>query len=404
MVFALLVVIAGAFVLAGWAQLLSTRARFADSADDAQERRITLDNSRAMVRQHILTYLPSGSIPPTNIIIATRWGNRTNSVDQRSGLWDTTNKIPSTNSANNPFSPMERFGFFITIDAMLTDGTNSYLWTFCARSRSPVAAGFGYVLHNTNATYTATNLPSNYIDFRTGTNGTNIVGSFTYIPQVPMTSGTNVSGTSYNGTFQLSPNTNASADANIGYPTGALNYAPYTNSVTNNLSVQITLNPTNANSILRYTVPATLPGPFTNGIGYTNVANGFKVSGIRLQSSASTNAFHIIATNDNLTNVVLCGTNNTRKIYFYKTGNATLNLTTTNVANASWYLGMTLSNTPLAITYNAGNTLTIIGGIRSNAPITKVGTGNWTISQDTSPGALEDVGDRIMWLEDYPTP
>jgi len=407
MVMALLVVVVGAIILSGWAQLLATRARFADAADDGQARRVTLENARAYARQYILTNMPSGTVPGlTNSSFPTPWGTGTITISNSVPLWTSAYRMPDSTSTNfNPFSPMERLGFYVTIHASLTDGTNSYPWTFLVRSRSPIAAGYGYVLHNTNATYSATNLPANYIDFRSGTNGTNFVGTSTNMPQVPLTSATASSTSSYNGSFQLPASTIVTADTSFVYPSSTNNYGVITNTLTTN-SIEIVIDTTSTNPILRYTVPDTITNrTLTNGTNrYTNLTH--RVVTARIQSSANTNTFHIIATNgNNLTNLVLCGLTNTRKIYFYRSASANLTLSTTNTADATWNLGMTMSsNSPLSISYNASHTLTIIGGIRASAPITKVGTGSWTISQDPSPGTLDDVGDRIMWLEDYPTP
>ena len=417
MIIALLVVIAGAMVLAGWAQLLATRAAFADSEDLGQERRVTLENARAFARQYILTNMPSGSVPGlTNANFPTPWGNSTITISGSTNIWTTPRRMLVSGEANvNPFSPMERMGYYVKIGATLTDGVNSCPWTFLIRSRSPIAAGFGCVLQNANAAYTATNLPSNYIDFRSGTNGTNILGSLTNTPQIPMTSVTTSSATSYNGTFQLPPNSISSVtfDSAIGYPGGTTNYGYISNTLSHS-SIEIVLDPTNTNSYLTYTIPSVITnGTFTNGAtkygtytsGNTTVTDTLNVYTARIQSSAATNIIQIISTNNNLTNLTLCGTNNSRKIYFYQSGNSTLNLTTTNTANASWNFCMTTSNSPLLFNYTASRTLSIIGGIRSNAQISKVsGSGSFTISQDTSPGNLDDVADRIMWLEDYPTP
>jgi len=400
MIFALLVVIAGAIVLAGWAQLLATRARFADAADDSQARRVTLENARAYARQYILTNMPSGTVPGmTNANFPTPWGNRTITVSNSSGFWNSAYRMLVSSDTNvNPFSPMERLGYYVTIHATLTDGTNNYPWTFLVRSRSPVAAGFGYVLHNTNANYTVANLAASTLDYRSGTNGTNVVGVYSNFPQVPLTSATAVSTTSYNGTFQLPASMIVTADTGI-------TYGVYSNTITSN-SIELTLDPTSTNPILRFIVPTNITGrTFTNSSNnskFTNLTHN--VIALRLSATnTATNTLHIISTNDNLTNLVLLGASTNRRIYFYKAGGTNFTVSTTNTADATWNLGMTLSNTPLSITYASGHTLTIIGGIRASAPI-KVGTGNWTVSQDPTPGTLDDVADRIMWLEDYPTP
>lgn len=412
MIFALLVVVAGAILLAGWAQLLATRATFADAADDGSTRRIILENARAIARQHILTNMPSGSVPQTNITISTPWGNRTISINYRSGFWDSTNQLPSGSADNNPFSPMERLGFFTTIDGSLTDGVTNYPWTFRVRTRSPIAAGFGYVLHAGASFSNTSYLPTNYIDYRSGSNATNIVGTYSNFPRIPMTSYTNGS-SNYYGYFNLPVITNTNAGTGSYYD-GTAATSPYFYGVTNiqSNSIEITLDPTNTNSVLRFAVPDDIANrTFTNSTNtntnfrYTNRTHN--VVALRIQSSTNTNTLHIISTNgDHLTNVVLGGSNNARKIYLNRAGdNTTLNLTTTNTNNASWRLGMTLSNTPLVVSYANTKTLTIIGGIRSNAQIRRAtNNGDWVVNSETTNAGIEPVADRIMWLEDYPTP
>ncbi len=413
MVFALLVVVLGAVVLAGWAQLLATRTSFSDAADLGYDRQTTLDNARAIARQHILSNMPSGTVPATNTTMSTPWGNRTIVISNGSAnCWTGGHSIPYTNAGAiytnvNPFSPMERKGYFISVGARLPDGstnadgsTNYHPWTFIVRSRSPVVAGFGYVLQNAGTNYTATNLPVNYINFRSGTNGSNIFGSYSNIPQVPMTSTTNAGAGSYNGTFALPPSTIATGDTNF-------SYGYVSNTLTSN-AITLILDPTNTTAILRYDVPATIVSStnrrLTNSGGTVFTNNTHNVVAVRIQSSSTTNTFHIISTNGtNMTNLVLCGTNNARRIYFYRAGNSTLNLTTTNTQSASWRLGMTLSNTPLAISYASSRTLTMVGGIRCDSQIS-ISSGSVTVTNSMDNANLDDVADRTMWLEDYQTP
>jgi len=379
MVLALLVVLAGAVVLAGWAQLLATRAVFAESASSGQNRRIALENSRSIARGYLLANMISNAIPATNII--TSWGNIT--ISPSTALWTSSGAVGTNDSAyKNPFSPMERWGYYSVVSAILPDGSEAHAWTFLIRTRSPIAAGYPLVLHKGCSRaglggLTYSNQPHiDYIDYTGGRSETNVSG-FSGIPQIPMTSVTN----SYSPT-----------NAYLGYfgapvsgaPAGGPIFGVTTNSANGTITLDLaTLDDGSTNSLVRYEVPAAAG----NATIATLVIQG--------TATATDKAVHIVATNNTaLTRVVLGGANQ-RRLYFNRSGPATMVLSTSDYSSP-WPIGITLSGTELSVT----PPLTISGGIRTDSPL----GGTVTLTPNSDPGALDAIGDRIMWIEDFRTP
>jgi len=379
LVLALLVVLVGAVVLAGWAQLLATKAVFAESASSGQNRRIALENSRSIARGYLLANMISNAIPATNIV--TSWGNIT--VSPATALWTSSGAVGTNDAAwKNPFSPMERWGYYSTVSAVVSDGSQDHAWTFLIRTRSPVAAGYPLVLHKGSSRsglggITYSNQPYiDYIDYTGGHGETNVSG-FPGFPQIPMTSVTNAysSTNAYLGYFGAPVS---------GTPAGSPIIGVTTNSANGTITLDLTtLDDGSTNSLVRYEVPAAAG----NATIATLVIQG--------TATATDKAVHIVATNNTaLTRVVLSGANQ-RRVYINRSGAATMVLSTSGYSSA-WPIGITLSGTEMSVS----PPLTISGGIRTDSPL----GGTVTLTPNSDPGALDAIGDRMMWLEDFRTP
>ncbi|MEI6032699.1 MAG: hypothetical protein WCS65_00280 [Verrucomicrobiae bacterium] len=440
MIFALLVILGGALVLAAWAQMLSTRAAYPDTTAEGVKNRIAIANGRALARQFLLEQmaLDPGSTNRTNSFtpscsLANNWGGfYLFFVSRDNNIWTNTNF-----SEGNPFST---FGGKSFVDASNTcwisnSADNREYWTFRIRSRSPLLAGYPLVIHSPGATNT--NATAN--DYRASACvlWTNLVG-YSAFPVTPFTASTNTNGYA-TAAFSAPPNTsytnvatlnytNISAVTNGIYPTNATGGTATTN--TTNISstiytnytggnTTIVLDPsryyTNAsysNAILRYDIPATVTNyPYLDAAAHRRYTNA-TVTALTINGTTSaTNALHIISTNASLATVTLSG-NNTRKIYMNKSG-GDLTLNTANYSGYTNYFALTFSagasgyHLTVAPPTTAPKTLNLRGGLRTDGNITVTPAGTLVTpvilsnSVDPTPGTnMEYMGDRIMWLEE----
>lgn len=235
---------------------------------------------------------------------------------------------------------------------------------------------------------------------------TNISG-FPQLPPVPLTSGTNASSANgYLGYLGAPTITNA--------PATTVAYNSYTNATTNGpgRTVEVILDPTSSTSTVRYTPGNTINANttsrrLTNNAGTEVYTSGaFSITSLRVIGSANTNVVQIVipASQTNLSQIILSGTNN-RRVYVNRAGNgSTLTVATApGFSGGTWRLGLSVSNSPLAINVAAGTTLTLQGGIRTDQSIS-VNSGTLALIAETAPSNLEFSADRILWLEDNRTP
>lgn len=416
MIFALIVILAGTLVLAGWVQMMATATVYPDTTAQAVKNRIAMENARAMARQYMLSSLPSGETI-TNVaweasISNGIWGGC--SVNAAAGFWATTNQL-----LGNPFSPFGNFCFVVTNLATLTNGVQSNTWRFLVKSRSPLFAEYPLVVHQTATTNLAwaTNPYKIYY--------TNVLG-YPGFPQIPFTSGAEASGAGTNGYIGYFA---APLSTNYDYTNVTTNSVTYTNATNTGATVlstnrsgstyttnysggvlTATLNSTQTDPILRYDVPNPLPirVSFTNtasGNTYIRTYTNAAITNLTIVGSSRTNAMHIIvaAGNNSTTTVTLSGTNNTRAIYLNKQSSGALNLRTATTTNSySWVFGATLNNSTLSVTApsGSGRTLTITGGLRSEQNI-NISSGNMTLSPATNLDLESELmGDRVLWIED----
>gem|GEM_PF-3604392 len=160
LIFCLLVIVIGAFVLAAWTQMLAGRIHSIEAAALTQQRRISLANSRSLAEQYLRESMALGNATSSNATLSSNWGRFSLS-------FTATNTLTSTNQAVmlNPFSPFGADGFVstplvvgnglvVTLEAgNATSGGVTTNRNFYLRSRSPLPGGFPLVLHTSaNAT------------------------------------------------------------------------------------------------------------------------------------------------------------------------------------------------------------------------------------------------------------
>jgi hypothetical protein len=386
--FALIVVMVGAIVMAAWVNMLASRAAFSDTSFAAAERRIALANGRALARQFILERMPGGVITNTNVTgsVSGGWGSFS-IPSASSNYWTTTNFVDG-----NFFSPSGTRSYAVTFTGAISVGSVTQAWNFRVRSRSPLMFSVPLVIHNnatTNLVWAAT----------TNIFWTNLNG-FTGLPYVPLTSGTNSSGAGTNGYIgyyaaPIMTNVSATTATNTGY----------TNATSN--SIELFLNPTLTSSIIRYTqtntVTASSSRRYTNNDGTQVYSNGsLRVTALRVFGSTNTNVLQIVvpASVTNLAQIILSGTNS-RRVYVNRAG-APLAISTTNFSGGTWRLCLSLSNAPLTVSAPT-NGLVLQGGIRTDQTVS-VTSGTLSVVQEPTPGNLDQIADRILWLEENRAP
>ena len=411
MVFAVLLMSAGVFILAAVLQLAATQGVSGDTEWGAMQRRVTLLNSRAMAREHLLTRLfrvpqDTNTWPAT---FSNAWGGFTNRpLDPPSANYWTELSTTNTNVVINvnPFNLMERGGFYREnfladlLDGNTNTSDGSTKWSFALRMRSPVGAGYQFVQQRP-AAMPSGYASSNYIDM----NGTGEqFFAFYGLPRMPVSSVTNTM-------------TRGTGDANgyegyLDVPAGQAvlgNFANETVAVwkanldgsPSEVEVLLDLVTTNASrgQGLRYEVPERRDFPPSSG---TN----FVVGRVVLVGANSEFDFqdprpvHVVlnSSNTTCTELVLSNNNNTRRVYFYraKAANDGTSFTVRGMNASQWRLGITMMQCDVVF---ATPNLTITGGLRTDGEV-RPGT-NPVFVPETDPRGLDFIADRMMWLEDY---
>ena len=402
MIYALLVIIAGAFVLAAWAQLMATQAINRDQAIVAQNRRIAVENGRSLAQQYLLERLPAGTIAGATYAAPGGWGGFTITAPGTSVFSSTEQP-----TAINPFSPGERFGFSVDITATISDDTNSHGWRFRARTENPAYAGYLLTTHQpatdvsgtvevqgTSLLWpTAPNLDYVTVTYQAPASRTALhssgAGIITF-PFVPLTSGTVSGFDAFAGYLSVSGPTggvNEVADDPLVTTDGIqITDAGTVRTVTLDLGVlNLQTFPVEANALIRYQVSS---------------ASVSGISSIRLRLIGGTTATMppLIVTYSpgtlDLTSVSLEG-NSTRRFYLQVQKSTPTSVGVTTTGSASFRMAATFRNTPLA--FAPTGALTLVGGIRSDSSITS--TTDMDIVRETSPAGLRSLADRMAWLE-----
>jgi hypothetical protein len=405
LVFAVLLLAAGVFVLAGIAQLAATQALVGQNEWEGLNRRIKLENSRAMGRQFMLTRMFNGVVSTnTGYTNATLGGFSLSPVSETSAGSDYWTTLSTTNTnvnlKINPFTLMERGGFYrVVVPGTIYDGVENVPWNFQVRTRSPIAAGYPLTQHRPASNAISGFLNPPYIDMN---DPEQFVGFHEMARmRVSSVTNTNVDPTGYEGY--------------LGVPIGVAAWGPFTNSSFMPANPSITAlhlvidlganDPQDLSQVLLFRVDETMDRAdfTTNGTNYV----GLPVTGLRLIGTEvyGLKPLQVVipASRTNLTNLLLQGRNplvTGREVYvnYQRTAGAggNLGVIATN-ATGNWRVGISVANS--AVSFSTAG-IDIVGGIRTDGAI----TGSPVLEQELDPGGLDYVADRMMWLEDYKTP
>jgi len=405
LVFAVLLLAAGVFVLAGIAQLAATQAIVGQNEWDALDRRIMQENSRAMGRQFMLARMFNGVVGTntshTNAAIGGFSVSPVSETSMGSDYWTTLSSTnTNVNLKINPFTLMERGGFYrVVVPGTIYDGVGDVPWNFQVRTRSPIAAGYRLTQHRPASNAISGFLDPPYIDMN---DSEQFVGFHEMARmRVSSVTNTNVDPTGYEGYLDV--------------PIGVASWGPFTNSYfvpanpsITNLHVVIDLgtdDPQGLSQVLLFRVDETMDRAnfSTNGTNYANLP----VTGLRLigteQYPRKPLQVVVPAARTNLTGLFLQGRNplvTGRSVYvnYQRAAGAGEALIVTNAnASGNWRIGISASHSDVSF---ATSGIDIVGGVRTDGLI----TGNPVLEQELDPGGLDYIADRIMWLEDYKAP
>lgn len=405
LVFAVLLLAAGVFVLAGIAQLAATQAIVGQNEWDALDRRIMQENSRAMGRQFMLSRMFNGVVGTntshTNAAIGGFSVSPVSETSMGSDYWTTLSSTnTNVNLKINPFTLMERGGFYrVVVPGTIYDGVGDVPWNFQVRTRSPIAAGYPLTQHRPASNAISGFLNPPYIDMN---DPEQFVGFHEMARmRVSSVTNTNVDPTGYEGY--------------LGVPIGVASWGPFTNSSFVPANASITAlhlvidlgasDPQDLSQVLLFRVDESMDRAnfTTNGTNYV----GLPVTGLRLIGTEvyGLKPLQVVipASRTNLTTLFLQGRNplvTGREVYvnYQRTAGAggNLGVIATN-ATGNWRVGISVANS--AVSFSTAG-IDIVGGIRTDGAI----TGSPVLEPELDPGGLDYVADRMMWLEDYKTP
>jgi hypothetical protein len=422
LVFAVLLLAAGVFVLTGIAQLAATQAVVSQDEWQALQRRNMLENSRSMARQFMLDRMFRGVVSTNVGYTNASLGGFSLLPGSTAGIadyWTTPTEDDATlNLKINPFSPMERGGFYrVVVPAKLVDEvsaarTNEIDWNFQVRTRSPVAAGYSFVQQMPagfsieEVRQKAGDVP--YIDMRTSEK----FNGYPQMPMMPVSSVTNTNSGDTNGYggFLATPITPGGSeyDEFKGYE-----YRSRTPGDTNYTKLEVVLELTNdslgTKGVELFQVPGTLDYTNVDGAVFLNrpiervILRGTdgRVYGPNLKP------LHVVADKSNTCTEILSleGSSNDRLVYVnfdkvaYEPSGKKLTIDSTN--SGSWRIGITASRWD--IVFDIGD-LEVVGGLRTDRGWDSQGSGEATFVPEEFPEGLDYIADRMMWLEDYKTP
>lgn len=425
LVFAVLLLAAGVFVLTGIAQLAATQAVVSQDEWQALKRRNMLENSRSMARQFMLTRMFRGVVSSDIGYTNTNFGGFTLLPGNAAGIgdyWTTPTEDDATlNLKINPFTPMERGGFYRVVvpgkllDEVSADRTNEVDWNFQVRTRSPIAAGYSFVqqlpaaLSVAEVQQRAAGAP--YIDMRT----TQKFHGYPDMPLMPVSSVTNTNSDDTNGYRGFLGTPVVPGGSSYGEFTG-YQYRARDPADTNFTALEVVLELTNdsggTNGVALFQVPGTQDYTNSDGTVFPNrpvervVLRGADDSGV-YGYGPDLKPLHVVADTSNTSTEILSleGDENTRLVYVnfektvYEPSGKRLTIDSTNAG--SWRIGVTANRWD--IIFEIGD-LEVQGGLRTDRGWTSQGVGEATYTPEVNPEGLDYIADRMMWLEDYKTP
>ncbi len=412
LVFALLVLVVGATLLGGIAQLAVTQSIAGQGEWDMAARRIRLENSRALARQYILTQMWRGfgsvsTAALSNSVTGGNGGFAITNVEPPFGYWLSLQQ--DSDDRINPFTLFERGGFQSAwVSANLRSGSGDTTaddvpWGFQVRTRSPIAAGFAFVNQRPADNSAADWLPARRINMLAA----DYAVGFPNIPRIPVSSVTNSAATNSALTMAdlgglLLPKAEAPF-GDVTRPPDPADSVVLTAIDASSASVTIDLNDFDydvTDTPRFYEVPQSVDIVDAGGTNYALAVTRLVLrNDAGAGASFKTNAVQIVipASQTTLTNVVLDGSN-MRETYLYRQGApAPLLSVTTGGGNATFRIGMTVDG---PANLNISGTFTLRGGIRSGSAVTKL-TGDFAVVAENAPTwEFDAIADRMMWLED----
>lgn len=426
--FALIVMAIGSVALAAWINLLANRVLYAEQLSAGVDRRITLQNSRALATQYLLqNVLPLSYSTPLSASVADNWG-AFSAAGPAGGNPLTPLESVDQPAGSNPFSPGSDGGYTVDIPVTLSDGVNDTNWTFQTRSRSPM---FAYDLFTSQRpTLNAGGDPGVSVGLHAN-ESSRIWNSATYgltvdrfqTPALPLPGLSLLNGggsTVLVSNFPFSPVTSGNVGTFWGYNGAVADvYSASTiNSLTNRVlsAAHVYVNPL---------VVSNVGGVMSDGSGNVTI-DLLEASLMRVFIDGNATAIHLTghATSDDATaddrpgllivyvQTASTSTNdlatieflnkNNRRLYLgvQKSTGTGVNFSFTSVGNPlGWRLGMSLENTPAQFNL-AGGSLALTGGLRTDSGVAIAG-GTISLYREANPKLLERHGDRIGWLESY---
>jgi hypothetical protein len=406
MVFALVLMTAGVFVLAAVLQLAATQGISGDAEWAAVQRRVTLGNSRAMAREYMHSRIFRGPVPADINAGSVTFTNGLGGFSIQPAGSMQTNYWAALSTTNtdvvlniNPFNLMERGGFYREVFVgQLQEGGGTTAWSFALRTRSPVAAGYSFVQHRPADNNVASLAAPPYIDMNSAS-GEQFFG-FYGLPRMPIASVTNTM-------------TRGSGDTNgyqgyLDVQEGASAAGFFTNAVyelrpgtTDQAQVVLDLAATDPNidtAVLRYDDNNDVA---TNILVGTNTSD-LPVTTMVLKGSMAfgQKPLHIVvpSARTNLGLLVLSN-NNDRLVYFNRIKDADDGriLSVSARGAARWRIGFTMIQCRLRFGLSG---VIVTGGLRADSSVT-FPSGAVEIRPESDPGGLDFIADRMMWLEDY---
>lgn len=394
LVFALLLLVVGALVLGGVAQMTATQSVAGETEWTAAKRRITIENSRAMARQYLLSHMFTFDNGSPAISVSDAYGGFELTAQNVGNFWATASVTAANSMLNiNPFNMMERGGFYrVWIPGTLSDGTaNPVGWNFQVRTRSPLAAGYTFVKHRPSPAPAGLYATPPYMDMDTP----GAFVGFEGLPRLPVSSVTS--------TDPLGDTTGFQGYLNV--PPGASQAEVFTNvsfvlstdssSLQAELELDVTV--TDPGEVLRYDAPSS--ANYTNGSG---VVMSLPVEALVLKGTMNGDydfPVHVVVdtSTTGISTLVLSNDNN-RRVYVNLQRAANDGSVFRVVAeNASeWRLGMTASKQDVRFETDG---VAIQGGLRTDGNVTFLNAPPF-FTAETDPSGLDVIADRMMWLED----
>lgn len=414
LIFAMLLLVAGAMVLGGVAQLAATRALVGEQEWSGLARRVRLANSRALARQFLLSRMYAGFLPAAGL--TNQFGGFQVSSPPLATFWRSSPETNTTVSLD-PFSLLGSGGALVVfVNAGLWDGTNSLGWSFRVRMRSPIAAGYAFVRQKPSPPGFAPGIPA-YIDMQTSSDA---FWGFPGLPSVPVSSssGTNALETDgyrgYLGTEVAEANVPSGTNVSSGFygeEFTSVSYAPLVPNVSMQAIVDLAsfTNPV-AGRVFQCSILNKAPYTYVSGGSNVTVYRDVKsvvLGGTTSGDSADPVLVRIQQVNTNVTQLVLSNQNN-RRVYVSRVQGGVLGdppvpsliVGSTNTGLNAWRVGITYAMgkniTTNRVLFESGM-VAMKGGLRTDAEV----IGSPSVEPETNPQGLERIGDRMMWLEDH---